>query len=385
MMTDQRTPISNTDEKIDLIEHLNTDHLDDIDVIVSQHSDKPFDTAILKDIYEEGCVVNVKTHDQSKDLFIPFTIKGELEEKIIYLSYNARIKSGEALDDIKKQYFEVVSSRYITQNLLQIQLSSNLTINPESPDFAYLFTLKKLEKIAPDKNGSHMSSHWLNKLFLMIMRVLSSKQRQKILLSMYKDKRFYTVRKAWQENGQHQAYIDIFLHGDTAGSTWAKNLKTGDIILSTNQYKGHTAHLSSGKTVLIADETAFPALASMLETWNNPIAPHIITISHTEDDQSYFDGLQPIYQSRHKIIASNDIANKNTGRNNSVSDNSVSNSIAKQVIAHLSTLGQIDGIWGGFEGADAKEIRKYARNTLKIAPKHNRVSGYWAKKKGITI
>lgn len=364
-MTYKRTPISNTDEKVDLIEHLNIDHLDDIAVIVSQHSDEEFNVATLKDIYEEGCLINLQRNEQSTELFIPFAIQGELEEKIIYLSYKARVKSGKLLDDITKQYFQVVYSRYITNNILQIQVSSELAINPNSSDFSLLFTLKKLEQVKAEKNSSYLNSPWLNKVFLMIMQFLSSKQRQKILMSMYKDKRFYTVRKAWNEQGRYHALVDIFLHGNTAGAIWAKSLKKDDIIFSTNQYKGHTSHLESGQTVLIADETAFPALARALETWSNPTSPYIITISHTEEDQTYLDNLQTIYQSRHKIIGSDNIANK--------------------VIEHLSTLGKIDGIWGGLESNDAKEIRKYARNTLKIAAKNNRVSAYWANKKGVAI
>lgn len=359
-MTSTRTPVENNDEKIDMLEHLNTDHLDDIAVIVSTKVDEPFETATIKDVFEEGCLFSVHNKGDVTELFTPFTIKGTLQDKMMYLSYNAKIESGADLETAKTQYFNVVDSRYITDNMYQIHITSDIEINAKSPDFSYLFVLKKLEQIKEPKKSSVMNSRWVNKLFMVIIKFLSSKQRQKILASIYKDNRYYTVRKHWEEAGKHHALIDIYIHGDTPGAQWVKSLEAGDIINSTDEYKGHMAHLKSGQAVLISDETAFPAMAHALETWKTPVPPHIITISSDAKDQAYLDGLEGTWQSRHEIVAST--------------------SILDDVIAHLETIENIDGLWGGLESSDAKAIRKYARNERNISAKNNRVSAYWLNK-----
>lgn len=359
-MTSTRTPIKNHDEKVDMIEHLNTDHLNDIAQIISTHTSNPFDTATIKDVFEEGCLCEVHHKHQTTDVFIPFTIKGTLQDKMLYLSYNAKIKSGADLNTSKTQFFNVVDNRKMTDNIVQIHICSDKQINAQNPDFAYLFVLKKLEHIKEPKKSSLMNSRWLNKLFLFIIKLSSTERRQKMLASMYKDNRYYTVRQHWQEAGKHHALIDIYIHGDTAGAQWVKSLKAGDVIHSSNEFTGHSEHLLSGQTVLIADETAFPAMAHALDTWQNPVPPHLITISRDAKDQAYFDGLEGAYQSRHKIVAST--------------------SIVEDVIAHLETIEQIDGLWGGMESSDAKAIRKYARNERAILAKNNRVSAYWVDK-----
>lgn len=359
-MTSNRTPIKNNDEKVDMIEHLNTDHLDDIAQIVSTHTSQAFDTATLKDVFEEGCLCEVRYNNQTTEEFIPFTIKGTLQDKMLYLSYNAKIESGANLDTSKTQFFNVVNKLKVTDNIAQIHISSDIKINANSPDFAYLFVLKKLESVKQHKKSSLMNSRWLNRLFLFIIKLSSTERRQKMLASMYKDNRYYTVRKHWEENGKHHALIDIYIHGNTAGAQWVKSLQADDIIHSSNEFAGHTDHLLSGQNVLIADETAFPAMAHALETWQNPIPPHIITISSDAKDQTYFDGLEGAWQSRQEIVASA--------------------SILDDVITHLDTIEQIDGLWGGMESTDAKAIRKYARNERKISAKNNRVSAYWLNK-----
>lgn len=47
-------------------------------------------------------------------------------------------------------------------------------------------------------------------------------------------------------------------------------------------------HLINGQALLIADETAYSALAGIIENWNNPLPPVIIFISTKQDEQHYF-------------------------------------------------------------------------------------------------
>lgn len=78
-----RTQIANIDEKLDIIDHLNQDHSDELLVIANYYSQNSnYTKARIADIFEEGVIIDLfhTDHEQSQ-LYIPFKIKGSLEEK----------------------------------------------------------------------------------------------------------------------------------------------------------------------------------------------------------------------------------------------------------------------------------------------------------------
>jgi len=96
-----------------------------------------------------------------------------------------------------------------------------------------------------------------------------------------------------------------------------------------------------GKALLSAQETAYPALASVLENSSNPIAPHIIIISESADEQAYFDDnvfshLAPL----HEVICSPQTQ-------------------AFEMQEIIKQFEQIDFVWLAFEADSAKKIRHY--------------------------
>lgn len=349
------TPLADYHAKIDLIEHLNEEHREELLVITQAYADAQAEEARLLDIYEEGCLVDIA---QGEAKFIPFILKGDLEENILYLAYDAMARQGKSLDSGNKAYFTVKSSRKISANMLRLTVHSAVPL-PYSPGYALYFSLKTLRAIpsqtmkTTDKLPRPMQ--WLNLAFLKIMTYLSANRRRKIFEAMGKNKRYYTLH-GMQADGT--ALIDIYLHGDNPGSLWAQQLKPGDIIHSLRDYHEHTEHLHEGQSVLIGDETSFSTIAAILNEWRNPHAPMIIAISHHEAEQHYFDDIAlPSGTIVHRLRYHQHLAN--------------------DIIALLDNLAQIDTVWGALENETAKAVRHHLRKNNQLDGRHNRIKAYW--------
>lgn len=368
-MTSKRTPIADQEQKNDIIEHLNDDHQAELCAMITDYVDNPDDAnPQIDDIFEEGCVVYATHHDQRQPYFIPFQLKGELEEKIMHLAYVAMVKQGKPLGGQKKRYFEVRETQKITDNMLRLVLKTTQDLPENTPGFAYLFAQKTLEK-AP--SSPHVGEAQrvgrigiaVNRLFLWVMKLLSSRQRQRVLASMNKGMRYYTLQSAHHSNtdntGRDIAWVDVFLHGDTAGSVWAQGLKSGDIVISTNEYAEHTEHLQQGKTLLIADETSLPTLLALLQQWQNPQPPTVIVLTQQPSEQAYLpDTVLPAGSVCHRLVG--DLP-----------------ALSEQLMTQLTGLDGLESTWGGLEQGLAKQVRTHLRDTHQLTSKQNRIRAYW--------
>lgn len=77
--------------------------------------------------------------------------------------------------------------------------------------------------------------------------------------------RAYTIRSFNAATAEID--VDVFLHGDTFGSTWARTVHAGDqvgFIGPRHDYRGASA--GADWQLLIGDESAFPAIAAILES-----------------------------------------------------------------------------------------------------------------------
>ncbi|HET6967269.1 MAG TPA: siderophore-interacting protein [Ornithinibacter sp.] len=81
--------------------------------------------------------------------------------------------------------------------------------------------------------------------------------------------RWYTIREHDPVKGLVD--IDIMTHGDSGpGSAWTRRVRPGDpvgIRTSGALYRGFEA---TGRQVLVADETAVPSVAAILDAWGGP-------------------------------------------------------------------------------------------------------------------
>lgn len=372
------TPLKDVDEKLDIIEHINQDHTEEVAVIVADKYPKlSVASAKIADIFVEGMMVTVMLADDSKtDVFIKFELEGELEEQILYLAYLAMTKQGKDLSGTKKHYFEVVNKQQLTPSITRLTLKSALALPNNYGAYAYGMVLKTLNKPPANQKGDSYSIFKKigNHALLWMLKKMSSDRRQKMVEGMNKHLRLYTLRKSWSETPKNNddkpvyfGYMDVFTHtsadhGKSAGSLWVEALQGGDIVFSRTEAEDNHSYLNKGHNVLIADESAYPAVAGILDLWENPILPTLIIVSCTETEQGYFETvLLPKDIQIHRVVAN------------------VSNQ-ADIIMAQLDTIPNIDGIWAGLESQVAKQVRHHARNTYQLSGKTNHVKGYWKNK-----
>lgn len=372
----KRTPIKDVNHKIDIIEHVNQDHQKELLALTQSHiNNENISSAEIKDIYQEGVLVQIsKANASQEEVFVPFELDGDLEEQILYLAYAAMVKQGEQPGRNQNQFFEVIGKQKLTANLLRLELKSTMAFSANSPALAYGFSLKVLNK-APDTKAASKGAktsyvgNLVNRFLLWLIKRLSSKNRRRLLESMSKGIRYYTLRKAWKSSAQapflDRGSVDVYLHGNTPGSNWAQNLKAGDIIRSQNEIGDKHEHLHQGQAVLIADETAYPALAGILDNWQNPNPPIVFILSSQESEQAYFE--------EHNLPEGTQVTRIVCHYNDQ----------GAKVVEHLKNTPQIDCAWGALEGESAKTIRYYLRNERDLKGKANRIKAYWRADKAI--
>ncbi|WP_445116705.1 SIP domain-containing protein [Acinetobacter sp. WZC-1] len=364
------TTIKDQDRKLDIMDHVNQDHHKELLIIAQTYGkNNAIHDAVIVDIYEEGILLHTQDPSSAskQDLFIQFELKGDLEEQILYLAYNSFAKQKIEFSNNAKQFFEVIAKSQVSPNMTRLTIKSQTPLPEYYAGYAYGFILKLLEKAPVVQTNTSNQSGTLKNLFdrgfLWVMKHLSTQKRQKLMKNMNKDVRLYTLRQAFasgsDEQGLYFGYVDVFTHGTSPGSQWVQQLNTGSLISSRTETDDKHDHLHEGQAVLIADETAFPALAGILDFWKNPIPPIIILLCADEVDFAYFDDY--VFPEKANI-------KKITG---------IVNEQGQKTIELLRLLTQLDQVWGALENNAAKQIRHYFRNERKLAGKNNHIKGYW--------
>ncbi|MBD5770794.1 siderophore-interacting protein [Marinomonas colpomeniae] len=362
--------ITDIDQKIDIIDHVNQDHPEEVLAIAkSQHSEEEILSAKILDIFQEGVLLHIQFNIKTppKETFFPFQIEGSLEDKIFYLAYAATVKQGRNLTSTGKHFFEVINKQYITTNIIRLTVKSTTPLPEYYPGYAYAFLLKTIKKHSNESTTKvrkkYRVKNLLDRFFIWLMKHLSSKNRKKLLKGANKNVRPYTLRKTWKSSDQatfsDQGHIDIYTHNDTLGSQWAKGLSNGDLIMSRSESADKHSHLIEGQALLIADETAYPAIAGIIEEWQNPLPPQIIIISSEVCEQDYFKNITlPAGSQIHKIIC-------------------LPKHQTNEVLSVIMRIENIDVVWAALEGESAKRIRHHLRNERKILGKNNHTRAYW--------
>lgn len=368
--TMMNSAIEDIDHKIDIMDHVNQDHPEELLAIARSHEPiQAIQSAIVADIYHEGMKIDITfAHDQvKKQAFIPFEIEGSLEDKILYLAYASIVKQGLDFSGTGKKFFEIINKRNITENIIRLTIKSDMPLPEYYPGYAYAFVLKGMKKRPTNVSNNTEKKHWgkriFDRMFIFLMKHLSKTNREKLLYNTNKNVRLYTLRKSWKDNPTakfiNRGYIDIYTHNHTPGSQWAEQLSVGDVITSRSETTDKHLHLISGQALLIADETAYPALAGILEKWRNPIPPQIIVISSKIAEQYYFTEQElPQCATIHKIIC-------DEGEQ------------ADAILPVLAEIENIEVVWAALESSAAKKVRHYLRNERQISGKNNHTKAYW--------
>ncbi|AUZ04977.1 hypothetical protein ADP71_13610 [Vitreoscilla sp. C1] len=361
----QHTPITDFDAKIDIIDHLNDDHQTELLAIAQAHGHADACAAKLLDIFVEGCYLAIDSSPNATEteVWIPFVLRGDLEEQILYLAYSAMVKQGKSLHHNQKQYFEVLGQTMVSPHMLRLYLKTSQPLPPNAPGFAWLFSLKVLNASPNgDSEKNSLIQRWFQRIFMHVLPHLSQQRREKIMFSMVKDMRYYTLRKVEYREDNEIAWVDIYLHGTTAGGEWAKSLQKGDIIHSTSEYTEATDHLHQGQTLLMADETSLPTVMALLENWHNPIPPILINVLQDEAEHAYINQIDVPAGTGLYYIDSN------------------SAFLDQAIIDLIDSLPKIEAAWAALENTLAKKIRKHLRENHQLLGTKNRVKGYWTKR-----
>lgn len=371
MMNPSPTPISDIDHKIDIIDHVNQDHTQELLAIAQSHMPgKKVASALIVDIFEQGVEIKITPdeppHD-SQTLFVPFEIEGSLEDKILYLAYASIVRQGLEFAGNGKRFFEVTGKRHVTDNIIRLTVKSDLPLPEHYAGYAYALVLKTLKKRPAAQKTASGKKHWFkhvfDHVFIWLMKNLSKKNRDKMLHTTNKNIRLYTLRKSWKSSDSASfadcGEIDVYTHGDTPGSQWAQQIRPGDVFMSRSETADKHPHLAEGQAVIIADETAYPAAAGIMDNWTNSLPPVVVVVSAKAQEQQYFrDDMLPVGAQLHRVVCSEQQQ-------------------ARHVLEILRQVGRIDGVWAALESTSAKEIRHYLRNERGVSGKHNHTKAYW--------
>lgn len=266
----------------------------------------------------------------------------------------------------KTRYFRFVERHRLSQNMLRLVFATESALPINAPRYAYLFSLQGLRPV-PKEDVEYAEMPMAMRLWfrglLVLMKRLQPQTRRKLLSSMYKKSKYYTLRASFSDEAptvtQYLGWVDVFTHGTSPGSLWTETLTPGDVVKTTAEIAEKTDHIHTGRVLLVADETAMPALASILEDWRNPPAPTIVLISRDDAEQAYIDAsLIPAASPVHRVIGTPE-ARRET------------------LSGLMPSFEQFDAAWGASEKSEAKLICGFLRTQQTLPAKRNRVSGYW--------
>ncbi|WP_411036359.1 SIP domain-containing protein [Shinella sp. BYT-45] len=351
----------------DVIEHVNDDHQDELLSIAQVFIDADAERATLLDVSDSGLKLQVDTPAGSRSHLHAFSMTGDAEDKILFLAYQAMVRQRKLPPGTKTRYFRFVERQTLSANMLRLVFTTDRPLPANEPGYAFFFSLKALRPTRQNKDVEYSDMPLMMRLWfrgmLTVMKWLKPTARRKLLNSMYSKSKYYTLRASFpaenDDSAHRLAWIDVYTHGDSPGSVWARSLAPGDMVKSTAEYREKTDHVHEGRVLLIADETAMPALAAVLENWRNPLPPTLVLISRSEAEQDYVDAsLIPEDSQVYRIVADGEERKE-------------------RVEALLRTLGPLDAAWGALEHSDAKMVRVFLRTRHSLAASNNRVRGYW--------
>ena len=366
------TPL-NSPELASAINHINEEHYDELlefltafTFITSQ--DLINANVKLTDIYNEAIALQVqfkdvkKTSNQLYDqtFFIPFTSPitqfNDLNTQYILLKQKSDKKLGKKTIKLTKQTFTVQDSYKVSENMLRLELSG-----PRLNTF--------------DKNSILIDEAGYAYLFDLAHNVTASKINGDSA-SPAQAHRYYTLRKAWQSSDGMQAWIDIFIHGNTPGGTWATALQAGNTVITKREFPEKVKHLLDGQALLIVDETSMPTAARLLELWDNPKPPLIVCVTQDVADQKYFDNIKMKgavkgNRDRNFTVLPIVIGSINSGQNlATLIDSKLNDYLTEYAL-------QIDKVWGALEASTVKSLRPILRERLKLNRAEVVVKVYW--------
>lgn len=311
----------------------------------------------LSDIGKTGLLLSISDHQSTTTHFLPFQKaihrRDDLQAQYILLLQKCAKQLGKNTIEIKQRQFTVLDNYPITANMQRLVLKSMNDLSHLPAGYAFLFQTKLQAQSAQNQATN---------------RAL----------------RYYTLRNAYQKShaqAQHIAWIDIYCHGKKQGAVslgeqWVKSRQAGDVILSEREFfekidhlacdNAHkNAHQTPQQSLLIADETALPTVARLLETWGDCLSPIVIAFLQSRHELAYLDGVvKPCLTKILPVIADN-----NQSPHEQIF--AVINDFLKQSFV------QIDSVWGGLEAMTTKKLRPLLCDLFNLSREKMVLKVYW--------
>lgn len=310
---------------LEIIAHINGDHADEVMTFALydaqlRHQDTPL-SAKLTQIYEQG---------------LEFLIQNQAGEHTFFFEFKKPLTD---IDHLQKSYLTLLKiAGKATGRPYVIETQDHLLVR----QISHIGNFVRITALLPDDTPTDQAG------FAYLFKVSDTEMR------------YYTLRRAWHSkdgdgNDEMVGEIDIFTHGDTAGSVWANSLKAGDHLISNRRYPEKTTHLH-GQVLLIGDETSLPTVFRILELqqFDNPI---VIACLHDTQDTAY---LQECPCSYHLL-------SYNTPMELLLP---IEQLITKQSV-------KIDSVWTAMESKLIKKLRASFKDNLQLDREDMVVKVYW--------
>ena len=172
--------------------------------------------------------------------------------------------------------------------------------------------------------------------------------------------RHYTV-SGLVENGFE---MEVFLHGDGAGATWARDAKVGDSVLVSDPKEYYEVPEGSGVRVLVGDVTTIPAIARILaDARADEVFRVVIELPGMGERRTFTTAADVRIDWR-------------------VGGNGIGPSMICDALRSLAAEGVLDPakqpyVWVAGESKDTRKARALLRNEVGLPIRQQRIVGYW--------
>jgi len=392
---DSQFTVLNSEHKHRIIEHMNEEHFEDLMGFIKAFSllsnvcSKHHDIKLL-DIYSEGFSLQVseltpsstqsKLHSETYFMRFPIPLSNieDLQYQYILLKQQADKKLHKKSIKLTEQLFHVEQGFAVTENMyrLVLTLPQNNAVSSQflpvtEPGYAYLFDIGHNYPFSTDNGDANVSSNSDDS-----DNSHGNDQSGSTTINSKRLHRYYTLRKAILDpkTSQNQAWIDVFLHGETLGSQWLAAVNSQRTVKTMREVPEKLAHLNQGQALLIADETSIPTVARLIELWQNPIPPLVIYITQQASDQEYLNHreVNELIDDKLKILALV-IGDMDQGQPVAqLIDSKVEDYLAQHPVV-------IEKVWGAIEVSTSKALRALLKQRLRLDRTDMIVKGYWRK------
>jgi NADPH-dependent ferric siderophore reductase len=382
----------NDPEVTNIMAYINEEHLDELLGFIKAFTPLSVDDVDnlevqLTAIYAEGVALQIQPKNLEKQptdsldtnlydqtffigFAVPITQLDEFQTQYILLKQKADKKLGKKSIKLTKQTFIVQDSYRVSKNMLRLTLDVPALSLP---------ALSENDPSNTNPTSIPMNEAGYAYLFDLEHNVIASNHINSGIKDSSHPARphcYYTLRKAWQNSNGLQAWVDVFVHGNTPGGNWATALQAGDTVITKREFPEKVEHLRDGQALLIVDETSMPTAARLLELWDNPKPPLIVCVTQDAADQSYFDDIKINHDVKGSIDGNFTVLPIVIGSINS--EQSLATLIDSKLSDYLTEHPlQIDKVWGALEASTVKALRPMLRERFELSRAEVVVKVYW--------